>query len=180
MPPDGQRCTATANRTGERCERWAVRGATVCPTHGGRAPQVRAAAQRRLATQRGEKKLADWGYEPVEDPFAAMADLAGRALALVDALSSELADGRVDAANVEALGAAIDRAHRQVKGMADTGFEAARLRLEQQRVALDIAIVREVLKRRGVDPFAPEVQADITAVLLELGQATPAADPSPE
>lgn len=41
------RCTAKNSR-GERCQRDAIRGGTVCPTHGGRAPQVKAAAEARL------------------------------------------------------------------------------------------------------------------------------------
>jgi hypothetical protein len=41
------RCTA--HRTnGQPCKRWAIRGATVCASHGGLAPQVRAAAARRI------------------------------------------------------------------------------------------------------------------------------------
>jgi hypothetical protein len=34
---------------GDGCKRAAIDGANVCPQHGGRAPQVRAKAQRRLA-----------------------------------------------------------------------------------------------------------------------------------
>ena len=30
------------------CERWAIAGSTICPKHGGSAPQVKAAAKRRL------------------------------------------------------------------------------------------------------------------------------------
>lgn len=33
---------------GDPCRRRPINGGTVCPTHGGRAPQVRAAAQRRI------------------------------------------------------------------------------------------------------------------------------------
>lgn len=44
-------CTATANSTGKRCTRPAVKGATVCRFHGGAAPQVIAAAGRRLAIE---------------------------------------------------------------------------------------------------------------------------------
>lgn len=40
------RCEATA-RSGEQCKRSATPGATVCRMHGGAAPQVRKAAQRR-------------------------------------------------------------------------------------------------------------------------------------
>lgn len=33
---------------GRPCRRWAIRGAAVCPAHGGRAPQVRRAAAERV------------------------------------------------------------------------------------------------------------------------------------
>ena len=44
----GVRCSARSVRTGEQCKRWAARGANVCPVHGASAPQVKAAAKRRL------------------------------------------------------------------------------------------------------------------------------------
>lgn len=37
------------NRRGEPCGRWALRGASVCVTHGAAAPQVRQRAAERLA-----------------------------------------------------------------------------------------------------------------------------------
>jgi hypothetical protein len=40
-------CGATRTN-GETCRAWAIHGGTVCATHGGRAPQVREAALRRL------------------------------------------------------------------------------------------------------------------------------------
>lgn len=43
-----QKCTAT-NRQKQRCKRWPIQGGTVCRMHGGAAPQVKAAAERRLA-----------------------------------------------------------------------------------------------------------------------------------
>ena len=36
------------NRQGRRCQRWPIKGATVCRLHGGAAPQVRQAAIERL------------------------------------------------------------------------------------------------------------------------------------
>lgn len=41
-------CSAHSTRSGEQCRKAAIRGGTVCRTHGGGAPQVREAARRRL------------------------------------------------------------------------------------------------------------------------------------
>lgn len=43
------RCTAHSSRTGDRCKAVVIPGGTVCRTHGGSTPQVRRAAQRRIA-----------------------------------------------------------------------------------------------------------------------------------
>jgi len=45
--PEPPRCTAH-KKDGTPCGRWPVKGATVCPKHGGAAPQVRKKAQERL------------------------------------------------------------------------------------------------------------------------------------
>lgn len=46
-------CTATVQRTGQQCRRLAVRSGQVCLMHGGRAPRVKAAVQRRLTQMEG-------------------------------------------------------------------------------------------------------------------------------
>lgn len=43
------RCIAHSSRSGLRCKKPAIKGAVVCMTHGGNAPQVREAARLRLA-----------------------------------------------------------------------------------------------------------------------------------
>lgn len=43
-----RRCHATSVKTGEQCKRAAIKGGTVCTTHGGASPQVRKAAKERL------------------------------------------------------------------------------------------------------------------------------------
>jgi hypothetical protein len=45
-----QRCTARRT-SGQPCRAWSVWGGYVCVVHGGKAKQVRRAAQRRLATE---------------------------------------------------------------------------------------------------------------------------------
>lgn len=39
------RCTGTARSTGKQCNRWSLRGATVCKIHGGQLPSVREHAE---------------------------------------------------------------------------------------------------------------------------------------
>lgn len=45
---DSRRCKATVKSTGERCKRAAIKGGTVCTSHGGAAPQVQKSAKERL------------------------------------------------------------------------------------------------------------------------------------
>lgn len=47
--PDDPRACKTVKKNGERCKRHAIRGGTVCMTHGGASPQVRFKANERLA-----------------------------------------------------------------------------------------------------------------------------------
>jgi hypothetical protein len=47
--PENRRCTSNVARSGgRRCPNAAIKGGTVCDAHGGRAPQTRAAAKRRI------------------------------------------------------------------------------------------------------------------------------------
>lgn len=73
-----KRCSA--HRTdGQPCGAWAMHGTTVCQKHGGRAPQVRAAARRRLVADAATRLGL-----PVETTAAdALADGLARANGLV-------------------------------------------------------------------------------------------------
>ncbi len=104
---DDRRCIATARTTGQQCRNAARLGTTVCRMHGGSAPQVQAAARRRIQRQ------------VVEGSVAALMDELG-----VDALDDRnLIDDLVDAVRrcrrmVTALG-------HLVGGLsADPGWEA--------------------------------------------------------
>ena len=61
-----RRCTAHSSRTGKQCKQRAIRGGTVCVTHGGSAPQVIAAARRRLLE--GVDPAIDLLMETLERP----------------------------------------------------------------------------------------------------------------
>jgi hypothetical protein len=55
------RCTSRSSRTGKPCQRYPVKGAKVCATHGGRAPQVKAAAKARQVQEAAELAVATYG-----------------------------------------------------------------------------------------------------------------------
>lgn len=66
----------TANRTnGTPCERWAIAGGTVCPAHGGRAPQVKRKARQRIdeAADRMAKRLLGIALDDDVPPAVALA-----------------------------------------------------------------------------------------------------------
>ena len=75
MVDESRQCTATANSTGERCQRAAIKGSNVCYVHGGAAKQVKEKAQERLnrmadsttATIQAQIEDLEEEYEAAED-----------------------------------------------------------------------------------------------------------------
>lgn len=85
-------CKARSKRSGAQCKRTAVPGAEVCTMHGGKAPQVVRAANRRLALAEAEKVLGDFLAEEEEavrgmDPAQHLLDGITRTAAMVRVLS---------------------------------------------------------------------------------------------
>ena len=81
-------------KDGGRCRRPANRGATVCNSHGAAAPQVKAAALRRVAEAKAAAVLARWtppGDGAVVDLTAQLAKVAARAGSMYDFLTDHLA-----------------------------------------------------------------------------------------
>ena len=73
-----KRCTATSKRTGQRCGLARIPGTTVCAKHGGAAPQVRAAAARRVAEQKVRKLAMKLDVDPQyvsTDPVALLSGM---------------------------------------------------------------------------------------------------------
>ena len=76
-------CTATAKSTGERCQRPAIKGGTVCYQHGGAAGQVQKKAQERLdqmaddvtADIQSDIKDLQAEYDAADDPDEKLAIL---------------------------------------------------------------------------------------------------------
>lgn len=70
-----EKCTATSKRTGKRCGLYPVRGASVCKWHGGGAPAVKAAGERRAQEEAARKQLSALGEPQAIDPADALLKL---------------------------------------------------------------------------------------------------------
>lgn len=94
-PDDPRRCTARRS-SGDPCRAWAIRGGSVCAVHGGRAPQVRQRAARRLEEDRQAALVARTlerrlGGEVDLDPAEALELAVRRTGAMVEVLAELLA-----------------------------------------------------------------------------------------
>ncbi len=69
-------------RNGEPCEAWAIKGTSLCRTHGGKAPQIQAAARRREALTRAQRMVELAGVDM--DPIQHLLDSLHRAATLVN------------------------------------------------------------------------------------------------
>jgi len=70
----GARCSAHTKSTGGPCTQPAISGISVCKLHGGRAPQVRRAAERRVAAAKADRAVATLGLPIATDPAEALLD----------------------------------------------------------------------------------------------------------
>lgn len=157
-PDSPRRCTGTAKSTGERCRNPAIPGGTVCRIHGGKAPQVQAAAERRLvraeleggefASLLAELEVEVAGRDPVEH--------LERALVLTAAMSEvwrlhavRLADvAEPTVIDLERMGVADERyAHwlnlqaRLAEMAIRAGFEERRIRVVEAHAQLLAAVL---------------------------------------
>jgi L-2-hydroxyglutarate oxidase LhgO len=100
--PDTRRCTATSKRSGKRCKQAAIKGGTVCSTHGGKAPQVVAVARRRLEVIHAGEQLRQLGIAvettPIEALEAMLFEAAGN-VAVLRQLVGQLPLGEATPAN---------------------------------------------------------------------------------
>lgn len=175
--PDGdtRRCVAKSSRTGERCQKWAIRGSTVCGSHGGRAPQVRrAAAARNVRDQ--VTKLGLVKGRPLEDPVAALMELGGEAIALVDALKKHVAAlesvgttpgrfGEQLKPEIAAYLAAIREAERIITSIVRLNLAERLVRIDEARAQVVVTVIERVLVSAGLDPQALDVRASVAREL---------------
>lgn len=163
---DGRQCTARSKRSGERCRRAAVLGGTVCSMHGGKAPQVAAAAEGRVIAAAADEAVRRlWvGLDdapPVKDPVASMERMAGALQQLVDEAGSRVSDlqhvaGGKDLTQLRAEVVLFERALGHLRGllndMAKLGIAEKHIELQQAQAEIVVAAVRLMLDDLGLVP----------------------------
>ena len=175
-----ERCSATSKQTGEPCRAWAIEGGKVCISHGGRAKQVQAKAAERLLTARIRGELAKVEIEPITDPAAAYADLAGEQWAFKELARQQIevleswaswseGAGEQIKATVQVYTAALAQTQKTLADMLRIGLSAEALRAAKERPSREQA---EALQRvidgllGGLD-LSAEQRAKVPAALTE-------------
>jgi hypothetical protein len=168
-----QRCTAR-NQAGGQCRNPAVPGATVCRFHGGAAPQVQEAAQRRIALAEARLAAETLGLLIDISPEQALLDEVQRAAGMVafyQARVEEIADGGFNSLvfgltkskiggedggdtfeakpNVwlELFNGERDRLVKVCAAALRAGIEERRVKLAEQQGILVAAVIRRILTR---------------------------------
>jgi hypothetical protein len=167
---DPRRCQA--HRTdGEPCRRWAVRGATVCPTHGGSIARVRAAAGRRIQLAAAERAVATYGLPRDINALTALTQELARAQGHVVWLNQLIASGAVELvqttpASVEIPSVWLDlyakeRSHLAAVARAclSAGVEERTVRLVERQAQMLVQALSAILYELGHDPTDAQVRS---------------------
>lgn len=167
------RCTGHSRRSGQPCRNNAINGATVCRNHGGSAPQVRAAAARRLVEAEAEGLLSKHGpAEPVTDPLQSLLMIAGRSERLIKVLEErvdELATIRYEnavggeqlRAEIGAYMTMLDRCRVVLVDLIKLDIWDRLAKVEEQQVALFVKALEAAMTDAGLAEKVAEVKSNV-------------------
>lgn len=159
-------CSATSTTTGERCGRAPAPGSDVCKRHGAAAPQVKAAAARRVAeakiVEQASAELARLNVEPIGDPLAELSKLAGQAVAWKDRMGArvnKLTEIRYEGglgteqlrAEIALFERAMDRCASVLTGMARLDIDERMTGIRSRTADMLTAALEAALAATGLD-----------------------------
>lgn len=156
-------CAAKAKSTKRQCGRSALAGATVCSVHGGSAPQVKAAAARRVVLAKAEAEVARIGrVVPGQSPLDALDEALADCIAVKDRLRAIVARlndeelryrsraGEQLRAEVAAFMTSIRDVVRTSETILKLGIAERRANIAEQEARAIVAVVAAVLDRLGL------------------------------
>lgn len=146
---DPTKCTGH-NARGLPCGNRPIRGGRVCSTHGGSAPQVKAAAEQRELEANADAEVRKlWvgldQAQPVKDPIASLERLAGALESAVDVVGSKVNDlshlaGGTGLTGMRGEVVLLERLLGQLRqaldAMARLGIAERHVQLEQERAQM--------------------------------------------
>jgi hypothetical protein len=148
-----RQCNGTAKHTGERCKNAPLRGTTVCKFHGGMAPQVQAAAKRRLAETQAMKMLDQLGADPADDrhPIEHLLGELWQAAVAADYLGSMAVMDGPKGPLWRAWERERDRRARLAKMALEAGVEERRVRIAEEHALALAGAIRAILANVGAE-----------------------------
>lgn len=173
---DDRRCKALSRRSGQRCKRFPIPGGTVCVMHGGAAPAVRAAAERRNAEAAATALLEviwDRDSPPVTDPIGSLRRLAGRLEHAADVLGARLEGESLDGPTALAWSRVLREQRQALEGMARFGIAEQHAALETARVRLMAQAVVAVFEALGLSAEQRALGTRVLFAELRAGEARP-------
>jgi len=133
-----QKCVGH-KKDGSPCGRWALKGSTICTSHGANS-RVRIAAKRRLATTEALALVETLDLQPMEDIPGQILTLASEARALLDILHSRVTElqslSNVDKLGQESISAVLGAYQAQMKQTGALLISIAKLGLSERRLAV--------------------------------------------
>lgn len=161
------RCTAH-RRDAKPCTAWACHGQKVCGAHGGKSPQAKAAAARRLLDQAAAAELAKLKAPPADHPLEELMLLAEQAIMWKNMMAqkvSELTSLRYESATGQEqlrseLGLwerSLDRCAVLLTALVKLDVDRRLAAIAEEEGALIADVVRSALAKTGA---TPEQQAE--------------------
>jgi hypothetical protein len=185
-----ERCGAKARSTGKPCTQPVVPGTARCRFHGGAAPQVRAAGERRIQAANAQLAAVTFGLSREVDPRDALLEEVYRTAGVVDWLQQKvraLQDDDVvwgvteevtkdsgefpgvDTTRAAAVNVWVELYAKERKHLVDVckaavaaGLEERRVRLAEQQGAMLAGVIRAIL---GDLDLSPEQQTRAAQVV---------------
>jgi hypothetical protein len=195
-PHNPDKCNGHAKSTGKQCTAWPIKGGRVCVKHGGKAGQVRAAADKRITEQKLEAVVKTYGLPVDVSPTEALLDevkwTAGHVAwlrARVQELEAEAVSWSIkslvdrqggDQSSTDTTEAAaphvlIDLYQRERKHLLDVckaaisaGIEERRVRLAESQGALLADVIRRILGDLNLTPEQSALVSEVVPRHLRL------------
>jgi hypothetical protein len=145
---DPTKCTGHTS-AGRPCRKRPIKGGSVCATHGGSAPQVRAKAEERQVEAAAEQvitKLWRRDADPVTDSVSAMRTLAGQLRHVADGIGEHLEAADLDGPRERAWIRVVRELRTLLADMERLGIAGRVVELQQAQASFVVSAVMPVLQ----------------------------------